>query len=163
MIKTWLSDDYHAGPSRQNKKISIQWDFGFFKDVLFRRSTRQSFRNLFTTQACSHCVEAHSVAIAIHFNSSASICLEPLVIDPVGHVVNSTSLRLLEQETGLLRCKPEIYLSVSTFHDFHIFRNWKSETPLLLQRHCSSYPFSCAATSCSNYRKMTINKYRCSS
>ena len=92
MIKTWLSDDYHEGPSRQNKKIPIQWDYRFFKDVLFRRSTRQSFRNLFTTQACSHCVEAHSVAIAIHFNSSASICLEPLVIDPVGHVVNSTSL-----------------------------------------------------------------------
>jgi hypothetical protein len=49
--------------------------------------------------SCCQCqlkfhVEAHSVtvAVAINFNLLASIVLEPLVIDPVCHVVNSTSL-----------------------------------------------------------------------
>ena len=63
---------------------------GFSRAKMFyQSSTRQRFWNLFTQQAGSQCVEAHSVAVA---NLSASIVLEPLVIDPVGHVVNSTSL-----------------------------------------------------------------------
>ena len=43
------------------------------------------------------------------------------------------------------------------------FTFFATETPLLPQRHYSPYPISCAAISCSKYRKMTINNYRCSS
>jgi hypothetical protein len=72
LIKTWLSDDHdshlivinyllrarrRAKPTESCQSERIQWDFRFFKDVLFWRLT-------------------------------ASIWLEPLVIGPVGHVVN---------------------------------------------------------------------------